>query len=150
MLTQKLQDDLLANLKAQNTHRVEVLRLIRSELKNAEIDNGAPLQDEQTIQILKKYAKKLQEAADMFEAGGRNDLAQENIEQKKIVAEYLPEEMNPEKLQSEIIELAREHTDLLASNKNAFIGIAMKKYASQANPQKIMEIVKEITSQQLS
>lgn len=144
MITQKIQDDLITSLKAKDAQKVEVLRLIRSEIKNAEIDKGAELTEDEVLQLLKKYVKKLKEASAMFKTGGRSDLAEQNDAQEKIISEYLPAEMNDEDLTAAIQALVSENADLFASNRNAVTGIAMKKLSSQASPQRIMAILQNL------
>jgi uncharacterized protein len=144
MLSQKIQDDLIGSLKAKESDRVEVLRLIRSEIKNAEIDKGAELGDDDIVQLLKKYVKKLREASEMFRSGGRTDLAEQNDAQEKIIAAYLPAEMSDEDLMAAVQAVVSENADLFASNRNAVTGLAMKKLSAQADPQRIMKILQSL------
>lgn len=142
MLTQKIQDDLTASLKAKKTDRVETLRMLMADIKNAQIEKGSDLDDSEVLKILKKSVKKLRDAADMFKKGGRTDLAAENEAQEKIFAEFLPEEMSDEALRAAIDEVIAENQDLFDKNPNAVIGIAMKKLSDQADPQRIMKELK--------
>lgn len=141
MLSQKIQDDLIGSLKAKESDRVEVLRLIRAEIKNAEIDKGAELGDDDIVQLLKKYVKKLREASEMFRSGGRTDLAEQNDAQEKIITAYLPAEMSDEDLMAAVQAVVSENADLFASNRNAVTGLAMKKLSAQADPQRIIKIL---------
>ena len=141
MLNQKIQDDLIAGLKAKNAGLVEMLRLLRSEIQNAQIEKKSELTDDEIISVLKKYSKKLKDATEMFEKGGRMDLVEHNRAQEEIISAYLPAEMSDEDLARAIDELIAQNADLYASNKNALIGIAMKQLSSQADSGRIMHIL---------
>ncbi len=139
MLTQKIQDDLIASLKAKKADVVETLRLLRSEIQNAQIEKKADLTDDEVVGVLKKYLKKLRDSSEMFEKGGRMDLVEHNRAQEDVIASYLPAEMSDEELTSALDALIAEHADLYASNKNAIIGLAMKKLSAQADSGRIMK-----------
>lgn len=142
MLIQKLQDDLTASLKAKDQERLDTLRLVMADIKNAEIDSGE-LSDDDVMKILQKTVKKLNEASEMFRKGGRDDLADQNEAQKKIIEEYLPEQMSDEDLSQAVDDLIAENKELHEKNPNALIGVAMKKLSSQAEPQRIMAELKK-------
>lgn len=142
MLIQKLQDDLTSSLKAKNQERLDTLRLLMADIKNAEIDSGT-LSDEDILKILQKSVKKLNEASEMFRKGGREDLADQNDAQRKIIEEYLPEQMSDEELAKAIDQVIEENKELFEKNANAVIGIAMKKLTSQAEPARIMAELKK-------
>jgi uncharacterized protein YqeY len=144
MLNQKIQDDLMTSLKAKDTQRVEALRLLKAEIKNAEIESGAPLDDEQIVAVVKKYVKKLREAIEMFEKGGREDLVHENRAQEAILSTYLPAEMSDEELAVAVQKIVDGNQELFQKNRNALIGIAMKQLSSQADPQRILKALQEL------
>ncbi len=143
MLAEKIQQDLVESLKAKDAPRVETLRLLRAEIQNAQIDSKEELTDAQIQTVLSKYAKKLADSRGMFEKGGRTDLVEHVRAQEIIVGAYLPAELTDVELSSAIDELITEHKDVFASNRNAFIGIAMKSLTTRASGARIM---KEIQS----
>jgi uncharacterized protein len=143
MLTQKLQDELTTAIKARNQERVETIRLMLSELKNARIEKGSDLEIEEEVKILKKEVKKLRDAVEMFQEGGRTDLVEQNKKQIEIIEEYLPAEMSDSELELAIQELKKKHKDVYENNSQALIGIAMKELSSQADPRRILDMLKE-------
>ncbi len=142
MLAQKIQDDLTKSLKAKESEIVETLRLVRSEIQNAQIEKGSELSDEDIVVVLKKYVKKLKDACEMFRQGGRDELADQNEAQIDIISQYLPAEMSDTDLKKAIDELIEENKEMYESKPQAIIGIAMKKLSSQADPQRIMKELK--------
>ena len=142
MLTQKIQDDLVASLKAKEQDRVDVLRLMRSEIQNAEIEKSKPLDDKEVIVLLQKNVKKLREAAEMFKEGGRNDLVKQNEAQIEIIGEYLPAELSDEELGEAVDAIIKENAELSDKNPKAIIGIVMKELSGQADSKRILDELK--------
>lgn len=143
MLAEKIQQDLVESLKAKDSSRVETLRLLRAEIQNAQIDSKEELTDAQIEKVLSKYAKKLADSREMFEKGGRTDLVDHVRAQESIVAAYLPAEMSDAEISAAIDTLIAENEDLFTTNRNAFVGIAMKSLSARASGARIM---KEIQS----
>lgn len=89
-LVETIQLDYVGALKAGQKFRVGVLRLLRAEIKNKEIDSPDPLSDEQVLAIVRSMIKKRQEAAEIFRSGGRDDKAAEELAENEILTAYLP------------------------------------------------------------
>lgn len=143
MLKAKIEADIYQALKNRDQKRLMVLRSIMAEVKNLEIDKKSELDDEEIIKILRKQVKVLREARETFIKGGREDLGQQNDLEIKILQEYLPKELPVEELREKIKNiLAKEGVD----NSGRLIGICVKELGGVAEPKKIAEIVKELTS----
>ncbi len=104
MLHQQLNDDLKLAMKAGQEFEVGVFRILLTVLHNKEIEKktkGAEpeLSDDEVIEILLKEAKKRKEAAEIYNKGGRNDLAEKEIKELEIIKKYLPEEMPTEEVE---------------------------------------------------
>lgn len=147
MLKEKIQQDLMQSLKKHDSDRVSVLRQMSSEFKNAEINSGKPLSDDEMLMIIKKEVKKLKDAAEMFRNGDREELALQNEAQIEIMNEFLPEEISDEGLSEAIDKLIAENKELFDSNPNAIIGKVMGKLKTDADPSRIMSELKKRMSQ---
>ncbi len=143
MLLQKLQDDLTTSLKAREQARVDTLRLVISEIKNAAIEKHGDLTDEEILSQMKKLVKKLKESLEMFQTGGREDLVTEHQEQIAILSEYLPEEMSDTKIESAIDDIANQNRDAVAANPKMLMGLVMKQLSSKADAQRIMPLLQK-------
>ncbi|OGK29344.1 hypothetical protein A3D06_01245 [Candidatus Roizmanbacteria bacterium RIFCSPHIGHO2_02_FULL_40_9] len=141
MLRSKIQGDMTTALKDRNQTRLDALRLFWSELKNEEINTKKELTDEDILRLLKKHVKKIQEAAEMFQKGDRNDLYEENASQIMILSAYLPAQLSEEELKKEIEKIITDNRDLYDKNAKAIIGIVMKELSSKADSKKILEIL---------
>jgi uncharacterized protein len=146
MLRQKLQTELITALKSGQTKRLNTLRYIVAQIKNKEIDKHKELDDAETIGVLQKIKKELQESIDSYSAGKRNDLVTESKEQMAIVTSYLPAELTDEKLKAAIEALIQKNDALYKQSPKSIIGICIKELKSQADSSRIMAALREIAN----
>jgi uncharacterized protein YqeY len=85
-------------MKSGDKARLGVIRMLRAELKNAQIAAGETLTDEQEEKVLAAYAKKRKESMDQYVEGGRKDLADKEKSEYEITLSYLPPRMEEEEL----------------------------------------------------
>ena len=86
----RIQNDLTAAMKEKNELRLSVLRMVKSALKNKEIEKVRPLDDMESLQVLQTLVKQRHESAHQFREGGRKDLAEKEEKEIIIIEEYLP------------------------------------------------------------
>jgi uncharacterized protein YqeY len=86
----QLQKDLVAAMKAREEARLSALRMIKTALQKATVDSPKPLDDTAEQQILKILVKQRIDAAEMFRKAGREEQAQKEEAEKKIIESYLP------------------------------------------------------------
>lgn len=144
MIKQTIQADQIAAMKAHDTDKLQTLRYILAQIKNKEIEKREDLTNEEVVDVLRKENKKLQEAAESFKQGGREDLAAENTAQAQIIATYLPKELSDEELRAKVQEIVAQNTDLFEKNPNAMIGICIGRLKSEAESSRIAQIVKSL------
>jgi uncharacterized protein YqeY len=77
-------------MRAKDELRLSVLRMVKSALKNKEIEKMRPLDDMESLQVLQTLVKQRRESVDQFTKGGRNDLAEKEAKEIVIIEEYLP------------------------------------------------------------
>ncbi len=98
MLRQTLVTDQIAALKGGEKVKLDTLRFLISQIKNKEVDLHRELVEDEVISEVRKMVKELDEAAKVFESGGRTDLAEANKTQVQILTAYLPAEISDEEL----------------------------------------------------
>jgi hypothetical protein len=108
LLKERIDADLKAALKASDKIRVSTLRLIKSAIKNLEIERGAPLAEEEIIGVLSSLAKQRKESIEEFKKASRVDLVEREEEELSIIKAYLPEELSEEELEKIIQETIQE------------------------------------------
>ncbi|HKF52145.1 MAG TPA: GatB/YqeY domain-containing protein [Candidatus Acidoferrales bacterium] len=89
-LIEKVQQDLTAAMKEKDELRLSVLRMVKSALKNKEIEKMRPLEGMEALQVLQTLVKQRHESVEQFTKGGRDDLAQKEAQEIKIIEGYLP------------------------------------------------------------
>jgi uncharacterized protein len=86
----RIQNDLTAAMKGKDELRLSVLRMVKSALKNKEIEKMRPLDDMESLQVLQTLVKQRHESVEQFTKGGRKDLADKEKKEIAIIEEYLP------------------------------------------------------------
>ena len=94
----KLTDDLKTAMKSGDTVRKETVRLLRGAIKNAEIDAGHPLTDEQALAIVAKQAKQRRDSIKQYLQANRSDLAETEQAELAIIEAYLPRQLTDEEI----------------------------------------------------
>ena len=143
-LRNQIQEDIHQALKNKKAEKLAALRFLNAQIQNKEIDKGRQeLVDEEVIQVISAQLKKLKESLDLFKKGNRDDLVTKTKNEMAILTSYLPQQLSDE-------ELVRKVDKIIADNPNvphpgALIGIAAKKLGSQADNQRIAQLVKAKT-----
>lgn len=104
----KIQADLTTAMKAKDELRLSVLRMVKSALKNKEVEKMHPLSDLESLQVLQTLVKQRKESVEQFTKGGRNDLADKEKKEITIIEEYLPAAPTDEEVQRAIEESISE------------------------------------------
>ncbi len=88
---QKIQADIITTMKAKDEHKLTTLRMVKSALKNKEIDKREPLTDAEETQILTTLIKQRRESVESFTKGGRPELAAKEQVEIGMIEGYLPQ-----------------------------------------------------------
>lgn len=101
-LKDQLRTDLTTAIKARDSLRSSVIRMVLTAITNAEVSGKAAreLSDEDVITVLGQEAKKRRESAEAFDAGNRPELAQKERAEAAILADYLPAQMSVEEIRA--------------------------------------------------
>src|ERR1700739_649067 len=89
-LIERIQSDLTDAMKQKDELRLRVLRMVKSALKNKEIEKMRPLTDLEGLQTLQTLVKQRKESIEQFTKGGRPDLAEKESKEITIIEQYLP------------------------------------------------------------
>jgi uncharacterized protein len=87
---ERIQADLTAAMKEKDELRLSVLRMMKSALKNKEVEKMRALDDLESLQVLQTLVKQRRESVEQFIKGGRKDLADKEAKEITIIEEYLP------------------------------------------------------------
>ncbi len=101
-------EDMKTAMKAKDPEKLSVLRMVKAKLMNIEIDKGGPLTDEETMKNLNTLVKQRRDSADQYEKAGRNELAEKELSEIKIIEEYLPQAASEEEIAKAVYEAVIE------------------------------------------
>ena len=138
----KLNDDLKTAMKAHDKGRVQTLRLVISQIKNAAIDSEEDLTTEQELNILLTAAKRRKEAIHAYEAGNRPDLMDIERQELEIINEYLPKQMSDEEIEIEINDIIKETGASTMKELGKVMAEAMQRLKGKADGKKVQTIVR--------
>jgi len=122
---ERVDSDLKEAMRAKDTTRLGVLRMLKSAFKYAAIAKSgaeAELNDAEAAQVIRKQAKQRQDSIESFEKGGRAELAEKEREELSILNAYLPEQMNADELEKVVRETIAE----VGATSKAQMGAVMK------------------------
>ena len=122
---ERIDADIKEAMKAKQATRLGVLRMLKSALKNAAIEQGgadARLDAASAQAVLRKEAKKRQDSIEGFSKGGRQDLADKEQEELHFLGEYLPKPLSAEELEALVSGVIAE----LGATSKAQMGQVMK------------------------
>ena len=89
-IVEKVEKDLVAALKAQEALKLSVLRMMKAALMNKKVELGKAVDDPEALAVLRTLAKQRHESVEAFRKGRRDDLADKEAAEIKIVEAYLP------------------------------------------------------------
>jgi uncharacterized protein YqeY len=144
-LNQKIAEDLKEAMKAKDKVRVSCLRMLKTSLKNLQVDKGRELKDEEILAAISSLVRKSKEAVAEFSKGGREDLALKEEQEMKILYEYMPQQLTPEQIEKTLREIIEE---ISASSKDLgkVMKVAMARMAGQAQGKEVNEIARKLLS----
>ena len=138
-LRSRIQTDLNQARKARDRGRTLVLSTALSEVKNAEIDSGKPLDDDAVLQVITRGIKQRQDAASQMRGANRPELAEKEEAQSAILQEYLPEQLT----EAAVRELVQRYVAEGASQMGAVMGRLMPEIRGRFDGKLANQIVRE-------
>ena len=147
-LDNRISDKIKEAMKAKDNIRLETLRAIKSAIILVKTKSGEKndLSDNDELVLLQKLVKQRRESADIFKSQNRNDLANLEEAQLKIIQEFLPKQLDYLELEKIIKDIILDVKAKSMKDMGKVMGNANKIIAGKADGKKIAEIVKKILS----
>ena len=138
----KIQDDTKAAMKQRDKTHVGALRMLDAALKNAEIEAGRPLTEQEEQTILRRQLKQRDESAEAFRRAGREEQAASEWAEAEIVRSYLPKPLSPAELE-EIVDMAINDTGVTSMrDMGSVMGRAMELSEGRAEGRQLSALVR--------
>ncbi len=131
-------------MKAKDTNALTSLRAIKSAILLAQTESGAKeeLTEDQELKLLQKLVKQRKDSAAIFAEQGRDDLAQPETDQAKVIEEFLPEQMSEAEIEAVIIDIITKTGAAGMKDMGKVMGMASGQLAGKADGKTISTIVK--------
>lgn len=144
-LESKINEALKEAMKSKDTTALEALRAIKSALLLAKTEGGAKttIDEAEEIKILQRLVKQRKESAEIYSGQGREDLAEPELAQVKIIEQFLPEPMDQSEVTKIIDEIITQTGASSMADMGRVMGMANGKIAGRADGRTISQIVKE-------
>ena len=107
-IVEQVTQDMTQAMKARDGHRLSTLRMMKSALKNKEIDKRAPLDDKEAMAVLNTLIKQRKDSIEAFTKGGRQELADKEAAEITIIEGYLPKSLGEDEIAKTVKETIAE------------------------------------------
>ena len=142
-LKQKLQEDLKSSMKNKDDIKKSVITLIRSSIKQYEVDNRVELQDDEIVDLIAKQLKQTRDSREEFAKAGRDDLVSKAEAEIEVLKEYLPQQLSEEELNEIVISTISEVGATSMKDMKKIMTSIMPKVKGRADGKLINELVKK-------
>lgn len=138
---ERIEQDFKDAMKAKDQFRVSVLRMVRTSLKNKQIDLMHELTEPEAAAVLKTMVKQYQDALSDFQGAGRQDLVEKQQKEIDVIAAYLPAKLPAEELEKIVAEAVQ---GMEAKDMGRAMGVAMKAVDGRADGNEVRAIVQQL------
>ena len=145
-IREQLEADAKTALKARDRLRLEVVRMVRSQVKYMEISKGHDLSDEEVIDVLVSALKARRETLDFSEKSGREDLIEKARQEIQIIEAYLPQQLSESELQELINQAVGETGASDPKDMGRVMGVLMPRVKGRADGKLVNILVRQALS----
>jgi uncharacterized protein YqeY len=137
-LKDKIISDLTTAMKAKDANRLSVLRMVKANIMNRQIEKGADLTDEEITKALQSLVKQRKDSIDQYEKAGRNELAEKEQTELVVLEEYLPQAASKEEIEQAVADAISETGASSIKEMGAVMKAAQAKLAGKAADGKLV------------
>ena len=142
-LKEQIENDLKSSMKSGDNIVRGVLRMLSSDIKNVEINERKKVSDEKIIEIIKKNIKSRKDSIEQYTKGNREDLADQEKKELKILEEYMPEQMSEDEVRKIVLDIISKSEAVSASDFGRVMGVVMKEIGNKADGNVVGGILRE-------
>ena len=140
-LKERLETDAKTALKSKDRVRLGLIRVVRAQVKNAEIAKKHELSEEETIEVVVSVVKARRESLDYAVKGNRADLVLQAEQELQILADYLPQQLSEEEVQDIVQRAIRETGAESPKDMGRVMGIIMPQVKGRADGKLVNNLV---------
>lgn len=144
-LKEQIQEDLTNAMKAKEEVKVSALRMLKSEIMKFEVSGAKKeAKDEDIITIIQKQVKQRKDSEEQFRNGGREEMADKEAAESKILEAYLPEQMSEEEVKEIVQATIQEVGATSKADMGKIMGAVMPKVKGKADGKMINKLVMDL------
>lgn len=145
-LKARIEEDFKAAFKGQDKATVEVLRMVKSEIKNREIEKKTALDETEVLAVISSAIKKRRESVEMFRQGGRPELADKEQKEVDYLSRYLPTQLSEAEIREKVKAVAAAMGNPDVKQMGQVMKGVMAEIGKQADGATVSRLVKEVLS----
>jgi len=143
-LQEKIQAQIAESMRSKDQLRLGVLRMMKTAVKNKEIEKMKPLEETEVITVLNTLVKQRNDSIEQFRKGGREELAQKEEAEIKIIEEYLPAAASDDDIRRAIAEAIQETSAASMKDMGKVMKATLARLAGKtADGSRVSQFVKE-------
>jgi uncharacterized protein len=130
-LSEQIQKDITTAMKARDEHRLSTLRMVKSALKNREVEKMAPLDEKESQQVLSTLIKQRKDSVEQFTKGGRQELADKEAAEIVLIESYLPKAASEAEIAAGVKAVIAEMGSATMKDMGTVMKNALAKFSAQ-------------------
>jgi uncharacterized protein YqeY len=143
-LQEKIQSHMTDAMRSKDQLRLSVLRMMKSAVKNKEVDKMKALEQPEVIAVLNTLVKQRKDSVEQFRNGGREEMAQKEEAEIKIIEEYLPAAASEEDIRRAVEEAIQETGASSMKDMGKVMKATLARLAGKsADGSRVSQLVKE-------
>ncbi len=147
-LLEKIREDMKSATKSRDLVALSALRMAVSAIKNRQIELGKELDDGEVVKVISSLIKQRKESIELYEKGGREELADKERKEIEVLKAYLPPELTSEELEKLVKDTIAEVGAVSAKEMGKVMKALMPKVAGRADGKVVSDLVRKMLSQQ--
>jgi len=144
-LSERLNEDMKQAMKSQDKFKLSVIRMVRSTIKNSEIDLKRTLDDNEVLDVLTREIKQRKDSLQEFEKAGRDDLAASLQAELVILTEYMPQQLSEEEVKA----IVQQTIQQVGASSKADMGKVMTALMPQVKGRADGKVINQLVQQLL-
>jgi uncharacterized protein YqeY len=141
-LKERITEDMKAAMRAKETDRLGAIRLLTAAIKQKEVDERIELDDPAVIAIVDKLLKQRKDSIEAFEKAGRQDLADKEAAEVKVLSAYLPARLSADEIAAEVKAIVAELGASGPGDMGKVMGAVKARLAGKADMGQVSAAVK--------
>jgi uncharacterized protein YqeY len=149
-IRERIVGDLTAAMKAKDAQQLGVVRMLKSRIMEAEVEQrsrkgpGYVLDDQECVAVIATYAKQRRDSIEAYRKGGKEDLATKEEAELAIIQQYLPAQMSEDDVRRIVAAAISESGATSAKDMGAIMKLVMPKLKGGADGAVVSRIVREL------